>query len=93
MDILVNRFAVKYNGVKYGPDHKENIIKNVPENIAEELIANSNGTIIKLSSTESEADINTPDEQKNETDKKNTEGKDSDKLNLPPVKPTDSVKK
>lgn len=45
MDLLIKRFSVRYQGKDYGPG---SVIYGVPDEMAEGLVAESNGTIEAL---------------------------------------------
>lgn len=49
MDVLVKKFTVRFEGKRYGA---EQIIKNMPDDVARELEANSSGNVILFGSSD-----------------------------------------
>jgi hypothetical protein len=48
-DVLINKFRVKYEGVYYGPGQEAgNVIHDLPDKIADPLIAESMGRIVDI---------------------------------------------
>ncbi len=97
MDILIRKFTVRYNGEKY---EEGQIIKNIPDDIAKELEANSSGNVILLDnsdnsrdSKEIESEVNginndiTDDDSNSEVDQEGEE-----EINLPDVNLNKTVK-
>ena len=55
-DIQVNRFRVKFGGEHYGPGQEAgNIIYDMPAEMADALIAGSNGTVVEIPKREDAA--------------------------------------
>jgi len=48
-DVMVNKFRVKHNGTYFGPGQPDGqIIYGLPEKMADDLIAGSNGKIVEI---------------------------------------------
>ena len=81
MNLHIKRFSVRREGVNYGPN---SVIYDVPEDEAEKLISESNGTIEAMP----ERDGNIADEVKDENVADNVNGGNG----LPVVDPKKTVK-
>lgn len=72
MDVLVKKFTVRFEGKRYGA---EQIIKNMPDDVARELEANSSGNVILLSNS-AEAESCTTNREVYNSDDKNEDAND-----------------
>lgn len=84
-DVQINKFRVKCDGVYYGPGQSAgNILYDLPEEMADALIADSNGTIVEI-----------PKRETNQNNVKNVKKKSApeEEIGLPAVDPKGTVKR
>lgn len=90
MDVLVKKFTVRFEGKRYGA---EQIIKNMPDDVARELEANSSGNVILLSNSAEAESCTTNREVYNSDDKNEDADSDAEEIKLPDANLDQTVKR